>query len=294
MNLYSALASRLAVPSLVLTMAAPFALSAQRAPNVDVWFERGNEFDRGEPGRVMYAGDAGSYVAVVRVDTDGRMQIMSPDRPNGRSRYAGGRDGAAIPFQADPVQGVGYVFAIASRTPFDFRAYRGRSGWTTGSLDQRRAMDPFEIVDRFARNTVGSRGSYSIAYAPYEIGRAGAGRESYDRGLRYDDGYGGYAGGYSDPWGASPYRRGYDDFRYRADSYGRRYRTNYEYDTRSSSDPRTRALRHCPDGNLAPYTTPCPAFTQRGDPVQQPVEQQTLQPGAMQKPVSQPRPRDRP
>lgn len=295
MNLSSAVASRLLLPSLIIVAAAPAALAAQlaaqRAPNVDVWFERGNEFDRGEPGRVMYTGDAGSYVTVLRVDTDGRLRIMSPDRPNGRSRYMGGRAGNAVPFQADPTQGVGYVFAVASRTPFDFRAYRGRtSGWAPGSVDQRRSMDPFEIVDRFARNTVGSHGSYSIAYAPYEIGRGGAGRESYSGGLRYDDGYGGYAGGYSDPWGASPYRRGYDDFRYRADGYGHGYRNSYEYDTRSSSDPRARALRHCPDGTLAPYTTPCAAFTQPYNGVQQ----QTLQPGPMQRPVPQPRPRERP
>ena len=77
-------------------------LHAQRAPNVDVWFERGNEFDRGEPGRVMYSGDAGSYVTVLRVDTDGRLRVMYPSYPNDRSRYAGGRDGTAIPFQADP------------------------------------------------------------------------------------------------------------------------------------------------------------------------------------------------
>lgn len=308
MNLYSAVASSLHVfsartgrsrslqaravrlllvsvagASVVASGAAP--LHAQRAPNVDVWFEHGNEFDRGEQGRVMYSGDAGSYVTVLRVDTDGRFRVMSPSYPNDRSRYAGGRDGAAIPFQADPTQGVGYVFAVASRTPFDFRAYRGRTNsWVMGTADQRRAIDPFEIVDRFARNTVGSRGSYSIAYAPYEIGRGGAGRESYGRGVRYDDGYGGYVGGYADPWGASPYRSGYDDFRYSADRYGRR--GNYEYDTRSYSDPRTRALRHCPDGTLAPYTTPCSAFSRprpRDD-----AQPQTLRPGPMQRPVPQP------
>lgn len=266
MNLEKAVAPRLLVPLLFCgALVAPDLLAAQRAPNVDVWFERGNEFDRGQPGRVMYTGGAGSYVTVLRVDTDGRMSVLSPSQPNDRSRFAGSRDGAGIPFRADPAEGVGYVFAVASRTPFDFRNYRGRgNSWNTGALDRRGDVDPFEIVDRFARSSVGARGSYTIAYAPYEIGRGGAGRMSYQHGVRYDDGYGygggyGYAGGYEDPWGASPYRRGYDNYRYQG-GYGYRDGYGYGYNSEYSRDPRTHYLRHCPDGTLAPYTTPCRAF----------------------------------
>jgi hypothetical protein len=291
MNLGTAVAPRpldhmlLASILLCAGVAAPTVLAAQRSPNVDVWFDQGNEFDRGQPGRVMYSGDAGSYVTILRVDTDGRLTVLSPRQPNDRSRFSGGRSGSAVPFQADPTEGVGYVFAVASRTPFDFRSYRGRDNrWNTGNLGQR-GVDPFDIVDRFARSSAGTRGSYSIAYAPYEIGRGGAGRASYQHGVRYDDGYadayggyGGYPGGYQDPWGASPYRRGYDDFQYRG-GYGERG-YGYGAGSRYSSDPRTRALRHCPDGTLAPYTTPCAAFrsprTQQhaNRPNQQPIHAQ--------------------
>ncbi len=297
MNLSKAVASRLLVACLVATSAAPPLLVAQRAPNVDVWFERGNEFNRGDPGRVMYSADAGSYTTLLRVDTDGRLSVLYPLRPNDRSRFSGGRNGAGVAFQADPTEGVGYVFAVASRTPFDFRAYRGQGdSWNAGTLDQRRMMDPFEIVDRFARSSVGPRGGYSIAYAPYEIGRSGAGRAAYRGGMRYDEGYGGYMGGYTDPWGASPYRQGYQDFRYRGDGYTRRGGDAYGYDNRYnrynsySTDPRTRALRHCPDGTLAPYTTPCSAFTRvppRPDPA-------AFQPGTLPRPTPQPRPSRRP
>jgi hypothetical protein len=260
MNLTADLATHLLAPLILLAgVAAPFTAAAQRSPGVDVWFDGGNEFDRGGPGRVMYSGDAGSYVTLLRVDTDGRLTVLSPRNPNDRSRYVGTRDGAAVPFLADPTEGVGYVFAIASRTPFDFRNYRGRgNSWNTGTLGERGMVDPFEIVDRFARSSVGSRGAYSIAYAPYEIGRGGMGRASYQRGVRYDDAYGDYADGYSDPWGASPYRRGYDDYRFYAGHDTRGY--GYGGSGRYNSDPRTRALRHCPDGTLAPYTTPCSAF----------------------------------
>lgn len=292
MNLTRAVALRLLVP--LLLIAGPAALAAQRSPNVDVWFERGNEFDRGQPGRVIYSGDAGSYVSLLRVDTDGRLTILSPHQPNDRSRFAGDRSGRAVPFQADQTEGVGYVFAIASRTPFDFRNYRGRgNSWDTGRLGQRGDVDPFEVVDRFARSSVGSRGNYSIAYAPYEIGRGGIGRSSYQRGVRYDEGYGGYVDGYNDPWGASPYRRGYTDYRYDGNFDRRGYdRRGYDGESRYSSDPRTRALRHCPDGTLAPYTTPCSAFM-RPQPPQQP-QPQPRTPILLPRPTPQPRVPDRP
>lgn len=237
-------------------------IAQQPAPDVDVWFEQGNEFDRGEPGRVMYSGAPGSYVTVLRVDTDGRLSVLAPRQPNTRSRFAGDRSGIGLPFQADAAQGVGYVFAVASRTPFDFRNYRGRGNvWDTGRLGQHGSVDPFELVDRFARSSLGRRGNYTIAYAPYEIGRGGIGRASYQHGVRYDNGLGYYDGGYDDPWGASPYRRGYDNYRYRG-RYGNA--RGFGANSRYSTDPRTRALRHCPDGTLAPYTRSCAAFAAPG------------------------------
>jgi hypothetical protein len=304
MNLVTAVAPRLLQKSLIplmvtVTVAAPTLMAAQRAPNVDVWFEQGNEFDRGQPGRVMYSGDAGSYLTILRVNTDGRVIVLSPSQPNSRSKYAGGRDGIGIPFQADPADGVGYVFAVASRTPFDFRNYRDRADhWNMGTLGERGGLDPFEIVDRFARSSVGARGTYSIAYAPYEIGRGGAGRAAYQHGVRYDDGYG-YSGGYEDPWGASPYRRGYDNYRYEGGyGYGGRGygRPGYGFggNNRYSSDPRTRALRHCPDGTLAPYTTPCAAFRRpRSSPHAVPQTRSSMR-TAHPRPTAQPRVPHRP
>lgn len=303
MNLVRAVASRLLGRSIVPLLVggilvAPVSLVAQRAPNVDVWFEQGNEFDRGEPGRVMYSGDPGSYIAVLRVNTDGRVTVLWPAAPNSRSKYAGGRSGDGLHFQADPTEGIGYVFAVASRTPFDFRNYRTSSNrWNMGTLGERSGVDPFEIVDRFARSSVGRRGSYSIAYAPYEIGRGGSGRAAYQHGVRYDDGYGGYSGGYDDPWGASPYRRGYDNYFYEGGygnrAYGNRYGDrngdrgygNGRYSSQYNRDPRTHYLRHCPDGTLAPYTTPCAAFAQPG----RVRQQMRLPPGqALPRPTPQP------
>lgn len=297
MNLTQAVALRLLVPVVAAGAAAPAILVAQRAPNVDVWFENGNEFDRGQPGQVMYSGDAGSYVTVLRVNTDGRLTVLSPRQPNERSRFGASRSGMGVPFQADPTEGVGYVFAVASRTPFDFRNYRGKGNtWNVGTLGERGSVDPFEIVDRFARSSVGQRGAYSIAYAPYEIGRGGVGRASYQQGVRYDDDYG-YYGGYQDPWGASPYRLGYDNFRYQGGygynrGQGHRYGYGYGADSRYSRDPRMHSLRHCPDGTLAPYTTPCAAFARPRSQLRshQRIDQQHIHAPGLPRPHSSPRP----
>jgi hypothetical protein len=311
-------ASGCALAALVITGITPGAALAQRSPNVDVWFAQGNEFDRGEPGRVMYSGDNGSYVTVLRVNSDGRVTALMPSQPNSRSRYAGGSQGIGLPFQADPTEGVGYVFAIASSTPFDFRQYRGAGNrWNFGTLSQRGGIDPFEIVDRFARSSVGQRGHYSIAYAPYEIGRGGGGRSAYRPGVRYDDAYGGYYGGYEDPWAMSPYRIGYNDYRYYSgydntgyrghgygnSVYGHRNGSRFDrYDSRYRNDPRTRALRHCPDGTLAPYTTPCRAFAQprhrattpRATPNHPSNNSRHTTRRALPRPTPQPRPPHRP
>lgn len=271
--------SRTVIVAAIAATAAVAPLSAQRAPVVDVWFEGGNELARGDASSLHYDADRGSYVAVLRADAQGRISVLAPTRPNIRSEFApGANDAETLRFRADPYDGVGYVFAIASRAPFDFRKYRTSDGrWQMGTLSQRQGVDPFEAVDRFARVVTGRNGNYSVAYAPYRIGRGPAPRGGDHHGVVYDPvgGYGGYGGdgnygnyggypdgyGYSDGygdrwgdrWGDSPYRRRFDDDRY--DAYRR-----YDRHRRSGRivDPRARYDRHCPDGTLVPYTVPCP------------------------------------
>ncbi len=231
------------------------AVAAQRAPSVDVWFEHGNQLERGASAPLRYATDGGDYVTIVRIDTDGRMSVLAPAVPGAPTRFRGGRDGAVVPFRADAADGVGYVFAIASSTPFDFRSYRGRGNyWQTGSLSERGGVDPFEAVDRFARTVAGRRG-YNIAYVPYEIGGSLAG--THHAVHEGDGNYYGYDGAYGAP-GAAAYgfgRGGYYDGRWSDSPYARRY-SDYRYSP-YPTDPRAQYYRHCPDGTLARYTQPC-------------------------------------
>jgi hypothetical protein len=265
-----AIVATLAVGALTLgALASP--LAAQRPLGVDVWFAGGNDFDRGAMAPLRFSADPGTNVAIVRVDGDGRFSVLWPVSPSARATWRGGQTETQVPFRADATDGVGYVFAIASRTPFDFRMYRSPSGdWNVGSFASRVGVDPFELVDRFARNITGPRGEYTIAYAPYQTGSgdyhvrngyaSGAvyppgdayGYDAYPNGAYVYDAYDGYdvGYGYGGAWLGSPYYRQFRNYRFPALPF--------------SNDPRARALRHCPDGTLAPYTAVCPPLFGRG------------------------------
>lgn len=250
-----------------------------RAP--DVWIESGNVLGRGEATRLSVAVPRSTYVTVLRVDTDGDMNVIYPALPNSRSR-ASSSGQTILPFRGDAAPGVGYVFSIAADAPFDYRAYRDRYGrWAMGGMARDDGVDPFELVDRFARRTTGRTG-YSVGYTTYRVGNPGArdGRDERDgRDARrpgvyygdggspygYSDGYGypgyGYGNGYTDGygWWGGPGWDGHtsDTWRWRRQGGGHYGRARYRDDA-FDRDPRARYDRHCADGTLVPYTVPCP------------------------------------
>ena len=274
--------------ALSLAALLPLAARAQRGADrpdpraPDVWIESGPSLGRGEATRLGIAAPRASYVTVLRVDTDGDMNVIYPALPNARSRVASSGQ-TILPFRGDAAPGVGYVFSIAADAPFDYRAYRDRYGrWAMGGMGRDGGVDPFELVDRFARRTTG-RSGYSVGYTTYRVGNPVARDDrGGDRrpGVYYGDGgspYGGYGDAYGYPGYGSGYADGYgywggpgwdghasDTWRWRRQGarYGRsRYRAN-AYDR----DPRSRYDRHCADGTLVPYTVPCPPGPPRSGP----------------------------
>lgn len=231
---------------------------AQRAPDVDVWFQDGNDLIAGDREPVHYAAAPGWYVTVLRASADGGFSVMASSHMALRPASTGGGE-QALSFRTESVDGVGYVFAIASRRPFNFGRYRGADGhWelsTLGSAGD--GADPFAVADRFARAITRRGWDYTVAYTPYTVAREGESRHhavifdpgsesGYAYGYGGDTGYGAYGdhgnySGYVDRWSSSPFRRGF----YR----DRRSRYN--------ADPRSRYDRHCADGTLVPYTRPC-------------------------------------
>lgn len=266
-----------------VAVAATAAGAQQDAPPPAVWLEAGPELAPGQPARLGYQLPRTGYLTILRASTDGDLSVVYPARPNTRSS-APAR--GALPIRADAAPGVGYLFWVTSPTPFDFRQYAGRGGrWSTGSFARR--GDPFEAVDHFARGT--TRGRYSVGYSSYRVGtgprggrQAPAVHDGYADGYpggyadggdvpgAYGGGYGsyGYPGdgypGYGYPgyggdagWWGGPQWNGYgsDTWRYRRSWRDRAYER--AYDRAAYSDPRSRYLRHCADGTLAPYTVPC-------------------------------------
>lgn len=233
-----------------------------------VWLESGPELAPGQPAQLGYELPRNGYLTVLRANTDGDLSVVYPAAPNSRSKQS---SRGAIPMRGDVAPGVGYLFWVTSPTPFDFRQYAGRGGrWATGGFGGR--GDPFEQVDRFARGT--TRGHYSVGYSSYLVGTGSRGGRrgpavhdgAYSNGGygsgAYGDGYAGYGGGAYDDyagWWGGPQWNGYasDTWRYRRNWRDREYQQ--AYDRATYNDPRSRYLRHCADGTLAPYTVPCSA-----------------------------------
>ena len=142
------------------------------APRVRVWLEDDRTFRRGDRARVAFRSEDDAYVTVVRVDTDGRMRIIYPERPHYDHRVRGGRtysvDGpGGGSFTIHDGAGMGYVFAIASWDRFDFdRAYDSHFH----QVGYRVRGDPYDAVSGLAEEMLPYRDAlYSTHAAEYYV-----------------------------------------------------------------------------------------------------------------------------
>lgn len=166
---------RLALASLLLL---PSALHAQwqfgyAEPQVRVWPADGpHVLDRGQPLTILVQTSAPAFVAVLRIDTRGQVDLLFPVHPRDNGLIRSGRpvvvrQGRFDYWRIDEPPGVAYVFAVASPEPLDFRAlwrlrddhldmygryYRDRpgAGWSIFG-------DPFLEMERIA-DALGGRG----------------------------------------------------------------------------------------------------------------------------------------
>ena len=142
------------------------ATGVDEPPIVSVWLDHGSTFRFGEPVRVRYRVEEDAYVVVARVDWDGNLTLLHPSRRTRQSMVRGAVDhaihssrlGARGTFVANERNGgTGYVFAIASYTPFDLSrlSQRDFSAWVTGvSIGRptsRYVGDPDRVIARFAQ-----------------------------------------------------------------------------------------------------------------------------------------------
>lgn len=145
-------------------------LIEDEAPLVDVWIDGTRSFNYADPVRVRFRVEEDAYVIVARIDAEGQLTLLHPRSPRSQRIVRGGIDnsifgsrlGARGTFLAtDRTGGTGYVFAIASYTPFDLSALRQSdfSAWVTGiSMGQPVGRfyvgDPHRSIGRFAQLVV--------------------------------------------------------------------------------------------------------------------------------------------
>ncbi|MGQ0715189.1 MAG: DUF4384 domain-containing protein [Gemmatimonadaceae bacterium] len=157
------------------------------APDVELWVSGDNLFRRGDRARVYFRTDEDAYVTIVRIDTDGRLDILFPEDPYDDNEVRGGHTYRVYghgheSFVINDYPGLGYIFAIASWDPFDYdRVARGRT-WDYHYAGGRVHRDPYIAARDFADLLLDPRATYSFDVAEYHVER----RVSYPRFLCYD------------------------------------------------------------------------------------------------------------
>ncbi|MDQ3555258.1 MAG: DUF4384 domain-containing protein, partial [Gemmatimonadota bacterium] len=230
--------------------APPPSTSAVQPPvRVRLWAEEGRDLFRGgERSRLWVRTTDDAYVAVIHLAPDGRLEFLYPSSPWESGYLRRGRDlsigraGGGV-WTVGRGTGIGYVYAIASTQPLDFRFFRQTrlGGWSFGRGGEVVRGDPFYVFDRVAEQLVpqlegGRWNGFDDAIYSYHVGR----RHSYPLYSCYDP----YAGVVvRSSWGAPLYSClqmrellvGYPDYYYAP----RRNRRVYLSDRRSA-EPRYR------------------------------------------------------
>ncbi|HET6231557.1 MAG TPA: DUF4384 domain-containing protein [Longimicrobiaceae bacterium] len=172
------------------------ARTAGRGMTVRVWTEDERDlFNSGDRTRILLRTTADAYVAVMHIDTNGNLEMLFPSSPYedgyllGRRLYSLPNSGVSRAWTVRGSSGVGYLFAVASSEPLDFRSIRGLFGYRQAGWQDDRVVygDPFYAMDRIARALVPDWGyvDHDEDSFSYQVG----GHYSYPRYACYD-GYG--------------------------------------------------------------------------------------------------------
>ncbi len=184
----------------LLTIAAPLgavdaralAASARHpdAPGIRVWISSRDLFQRGDRARVFYRTERDAFVTVLRVDTDGRIQVLYPrsayddNYAYGGTTYAVSRVNRNEAFVVDDDPGVGYLFAVASDEPFDYRALLDGENWDVRLASGGRVHgDPMQALEEMIVQTLPPNFTdFDTHLIPYYVER----RYDYPRFVCYD------------------------------------------------------------------------------------------------------------
>ena len=146
------------------------------APQVQVWLQD-KSFDNGDVIRPYVTTEPGAYLTVIRVTTDGNLQVLYPQQPRDQARYNPAHfSNDRVPYTGNAgfvvreSTGNGFVFAIASYYRFNYNYYSARGFWSTSRLaSASRFGSPFQIVRSFVEEITDGSSSYSMDYAMYDV-----------------------------------------------------------------------------------------------------------------------------
>lgn len=155
----------------LLTIAAPLgavdaratAASARHpdAPGIRVWVSGRDLYRRGDRARVFYRTERDAFVTVMRVDTDGRLHVLFPrsawddNYAYGGTTYSVNRVNRNDAFVVDDDPGMGYLFAVASDEPFDYRALLDGENWDVRLASGGRVHgDPLQALEEMVVQTL--------------------------------------------------------------------------------------------------------------------------------------------
>jgi hypothetical protein len=196
-------------PSIDSATHPPARLAVAAPGRLAVWTDRDEPYRRGDGARVYLRAERPAHLAVFRVDTDGRIRVLFPGEPWGETyvgaarqfEVTGGRGGRSFIVDDDP--GVGYLFAIASTRPLDFKDIARGDYWDYRLVDGGRIRgDPYVALAGLAER-LAPGGDYDYDISPYYVEQ----RYDYPRFVCYDC----HAYAKYDEW--DPYRQACARFR---------------------------------------------------------------------------------
>lgn len=174
------------------------AVSGVRSPEngLLVELDTSNEIvDRGDHMRVWVQTTKNAHVTVLRIDTEGRVRMLFPERPwhnnyvEGGERLEVGNSGCGedvCAFAIDDYPGQGFVFAIASSAPLDLDSYSRGDYWDYSRIAQHGKVtgDPFVAFSDLLNGLVADSGEGESSYdvRDYHV----EGKYEYPRFLCYE------------------------------------------------------------------------------------------------------------
>lgn len=156
-----------------------------------------DNYSRGDRAKVKVRAAEDGYLLVVRVDGDGRVRMLYPQRPDDEGRISGGKDfevrsrGDREAFVVAENSGAGAVLAAWSDQPFRFDEFDRNGHWDYRALSDEkitgdREAGLLDLVDKM------SDGKYEYDLAQYTVNEPGY-RSHYSVGF-YNPWWDGYYG----------------------------------------------------------------------------------------------------